>query len=109
MGVKGGAKTGGRKSSGPLDSSLRPVEINLFLLMSNPGEWIEVDRFVRNYRSTTGGTSAMWAALRRRGCEVRMETVKQNDRHQALVSVLARWVHDVPTDPVFVSEEDFDE
>lgn len=51
----------------------------------------------------------MWAALRRRGCEVRMETVKQNDRGDSLVSVLARWPHVVPTTPVFVSEEDFED
>lgn len=107
--LKDGTKSGGRKASGPLDSNLRPVEHNLFLLMASPGEWIEVDRFVRRHHSTSGGSSAMWTALRRRGCEMRMQVVKQNGRGQSLVSVLARWVHPVPTEPVFVSEEDFDD
>lgn len=79
--------------------TLRPIEQTLFVLMSNPGRLIEVDRwpheerwYPSNHRANNSGASPICMSLRRRGCYVSVGRV--DDEWVAL----AMWDHDVPTE-----------
>lgn len=73
----------GRPNRGPLPARLLPIEQTLHILLTHPGEWHVVDRHTKS-------SSALSAALRRRGCDVVARLCVDE------YVFWARWTHEVP-------------